>query len=671
MKHFFAVFIAFSVVLPVSSDSSLDVYPLNIKAPVHKEVFGVNLLPYRKSQLANPKIVRTVNSLGFGSIRFPNGCVADLYNWKIAAEKGEVTVGEFLDFCERIKAEPFYTINMQGGTEGLEGPIPEGAPLEEAIRYKHTAPNPCGYTHYHFGTLQETLDLVKEFTINRALQGKKPLIHYEMGNENWGQAKTDWTPKIYAKTVEVYASAMRQLIAEAKKNNPALKGLEIRITAVGYPIMGNNQKDIDTPDYKINQEWTQLLNALKTKGLIDSVQEHFYPWGLSGGETMPWSEYNFKNILDVRMGLKNPRLNGYRDESLAYNMPVVFTEWNLKCWGNPFHFDIKCENGSFEKGLDGWIVVGGKASISKKASRKGDFGLLINADKEACEVSQIVDLKGQKLVQFSVWVRSKNPELLKLILRGKDGKEITSASAVNAKRWAKNIGGGHIPENIREAELVIRAEKGCRAEIDDVTIFYNPQSTNLIPLSAGVYEQQLFCVDILRAMVESNIERAHFHHLFGNHPCGVLNENGSLRDNYFVFAFYSGAIGENVVRSDCRSSFFDFQSILNKWATPFNALSPSTKNVPVISALATSSRGRLYILLVNRSTDRNEKVTVRLHGVKTYGNFLVRMLRATDFDTSDARIDSNILDNLGTEFDWTVPAHSADILIINIIHNNN
>ncbi len=183
-------------------------------------------------------------------------------------QDGFITVDEFLDFCDATGCRPYYTINMQGGTEGKEGPVPPDASLDEKIRYKHAAPNPCGYppTSYYYGTLAETVQLVEKYTVQRLLEGKTPILDYEMGNENWGQATSDWPSEVYVRTVEVYARAMREVLQRAKAQNPGLPPASLRITAVGYPVMGNNQDPQQATRYDIDVAWTQGLNRLHELG---------------------------------------------------------------------------------------------------------------------------------------------------------------------------------------------------------------------------------------------------------------------------------------------------------------------------------------------------------------------------------------------------------------------
>lgn len=195
------LFLGLVVVQSTHARDSRDVVSATVKVDVRwieRQIdpyfMGMGLHPGERrkiQQKANVANVRDV--VGLKSIRFPNGCEADAYDWIYAATKNHITVDEFLDFCDQTGCRPYYTVNLQGGTEGLESPAPPDAALDEKIRYRHTAPNPCGYppTRYYYGTLAETVQLVEKCTVQRLLEGRTPILDYEMGNENWGQATTD------------------------------------------------------------------------------------------------------------------------------------------------------------------------------------------------------------------------------------------------------------------------------------------------------------------------------------------------------------------------------------------------------------------------------------------------------------------------------------------------
>ncbi len=533
---------------------------------VHPEVFGINLHPSRKKQIADPKVRAHTRNMGIKSIRFPNGCVADLYDWKNAEKNKQITVDEFLEFCKRVGAEPYYTINMQGGTEGLTGPVPADASLEQRIRYRHEAPNPCRNTNYHFGTLAETIDLVLRYTVERALAGKHPLIHYEMGNENWGQAKTDWPPDVYAATVKAYATGMRDLVAKARGRHPRLKALRLHITAVGYPVMGNNQDPAKSPDRDINVAWTGKLALLHAAGVIDAVQEHFYPYSSGGGDALVWTVHNLGNIILAREGTANPRLNGYVDPELTYGMPLEFTEWNLKCWGERYKNAEVGGNLDFEHGLEAWQAAdagdGARVEVATVAARRGKGGLWLVSGSGEASWSQasrrFAPPADAPRVFASAWIRTAQPQDVRLsltpVVEGEvqgEPAESWSRCALQADRWHKIVVGGDLPEGTRQLELSIRAQgRAVQAFVDCLEVLYWTKTSNLAPMSANKAVQQLYCVDVFRVMIEHGIQRAHFHHLMGSYPCGALDNRGRPQNNHLVFRFFKRTLRRQEPDSD-------------------------------------------------------------------------------------------------------------------------
>jgi len=650
--------------------------------PVSPVFIGNNLNPGRPREklLGDQAVQRRVRHMGVRSLRFPNGCVADLYNWQDPAPH-TVTVEAFLDFCEAIKAEAYYTLNMQGGTEGIEGPVPDGASLEERIRYRHKAPNPCGNTNYHFGTLAETLALFQTHTVERALAGKTPITHYELGNENWGQSRTDWAPEVYGKTCEVYAAALRKALAAAQADHPELAHLRLYIAAVGFPSMGNNQDPFKATDREINLAWTKEINRLADLGLIDAVQEHFYPYGSADGSTLLWTVHNLHNILALRHGEINRRLGGYADPELAYRVPLEWTEWNVKCWGPLPRTDLPLVNPDFESETKGWSVESvppgaGKALTSPEAARRGANGLLLatGVDAEHVEVRQtfsVADRLPAAAFGAAAWIRTAVPLRVHVILRQANdgpnkGAVLGERVATQTNMWERQIDMAVPQEDTREIELGLRIEgPGAAAWLDEVQIIHWPTFSGVAPLVATRFEQQLFIVDALRTLLEWPTPRTHFHHLIGNYPCPTLNADGTERDNHAAFKFLHRRIGDEVVRTECDVATFDYNTYADEYASDFNALAPDMKDVPALSALATRDSERLFILLVNRTSDRTVRAGIEIPGADLDARGEVRTLAGTDFDVAGARITNQPLE-VSNPLQHDVPPHSAQVLALRL-----
>jgi len=608
-----------------SSPATIMVSADRVEQRVWPEIMGINLNPGAgPTAVAAPKVIDVVRKAGIASVRFPNGCVADRYDWKHVDDTKQISVDQFLDFCDAIGAEPYYTLNLQGGTENLEGPPPPGSPVEEAIRYRHTAPNPCGWTDYHFGTVAEAVELVEKYTIQRALEGKRPIVCYEMGNENWGQAVTDWPPEIYAATVAAYARAIRDVVAEARARHDELAGLKLHITAVGYPLMGNNQDPTQATNHEVNVRWTREVNRLYAQGLIDAVQDHFYPYSTIGTDYLVWSEFNLQNILYARRGVPNPLLDGYHNAELAFAMPIEITEWNAKCWGERKK-NITGTNLDFENGLTGWNKDlsdesgQGGVRVLRAAGRRGmGVHLATGPTGEGpVRIFQVLDWKktSSNRVVAAAWVRTDRPEAvaLRVLPVDAEGRPDWTARKGLAHAWEA----GHwqrLAASLKLADDATRFAVGLEvaganasADVDVIEVFYWNNERGVNPAAVDTAAQQLFLVDAMRVMLAHGIRRAHLHHLIGGYPCGIMQRDGRLKDNYMVFRFFAGRLGSETVATNVQCETFDYDTSADAWATPFNALAPDVKNVPVLSALGMRDARYVYVLAVNRSTDR--KVT--------------------------------------------------------------
>lgn len=639
---------------PVTIDVHLD----EKEQPVWPEVLGINLNPHvGAAAIENPEAIEAVRRAGIKSVRFPNGCVADLYDWKKPSDKRHITVDEFLAFCDAIDAEPYYTLNLQGGTEDITTTAPADTDLAKRTRYRHTAPNPCGYTNYHFGTLAEALELVQRYTIRRTLEGKRPILCYEMGNENWGQSRSDWPPELYAATVRAYSRAIRDAVDKARREHNLGDDFRVHITAVGFPLVGNNQLPAETPDYDVNSRWTREMNALHADGSIDAVQDHFYPGGGQGMDLLVWPYHNLENMFHARRGLANPHLGGYLDEALAFRMPIEVTEWNVKCWGEKPQEKSGAENLEFEEGLAGWTVEaeGGEAVTRADAGRRGQgVRLAVPSDGRSVTLYQVVDLSKQqaKLAEFRAWVRTDHPERLALQLVKVDAEgglgDPLAERAVHrpyrAGHWLKIGVGGRLPEDTsRVAAVITLTGPGTSADVDAVEVFHWKMAGTLASAAVDTPAQQLAVADMMRVMIEHGVRRSHLHHLFGGYPCGIMQPDGRTKPGYEVFRFYAGWLGTHTVSATVHSPTFDYDSPADGIATDFNAVTPDVTDVPLVSALAMRDRDHAYVLAFNRSLDETLEASIRLHGVDGVAEGRLRRLTCKDIDLAGVRVEEGSL----------------------------
>jgi len=655
--------------------ATIEVFGDTPERVIHPEIIGINLHPQMGAYIADPKVVQAVRRIGIRSIRFPCGCEADRYNFKAPDDEKRILVDEFLAFCEAVGAEPYFTLNLQGGTENREGPPPAEAPLEEKIKYRHTAPNPCGYKNYYFGTLAEAVELVQKYTIDRVLAGERPLICYEMGNENWGQAKSDWPPELYAATIAEYARTLRQLVADAREKNASLADLRLHITAVGYPTMGNNMDPTQATDRDINLRWTQALNALHESGLIDTVQEHFYPYSVDGLDLLIWSHHNLANIFYTRRGVPNPALGGYRDEALAYGMPIEITEWNLKCWGERRKM-VAAKNLDFEEGVAGWEQQVDRRSGSVRAvsgaGRHGKGVRMVAARENESPIllTQSFDWKNKKAkrVFASAWVRTDQPDRLTMRLLpvkadgtlGEPTDDFSQRRPWRGGHWIRMGVGCTVPEGTsRLAVIFALAGPKAKVDVDAVEIFYWENERGLAPAAVNTASQQLLLVDAIRVMLAHGIRRAHLHHLFGGSACAILLREGKAKDNYRVFEFFADHLGETTVKTVVQCDAFTYDSRADKWATDFNAIAPDVADVPVVSALGMRDERYVYVLAINRTTDQPVQARIQLRNVRSGKQASVRALVCQDFDLPGVRLVERKLTGVDASFTYRLGPHTA------------
>lgn len=467
---------------------------------------------------------------------------------------------------------------------------------------------------------------------------------------------------------------MRGLLKEAAKRHPELENLRLYIVAVGYPVMGNNMKMVDSPDRAINVRWTALLNRLHSDGIIDAVQEHYYPYASANGGALAWAAHNLHNIISVRRNIANQRLGGYRDPEIAYSMPMEHTEWNVKCWGTPYAETVQPVNAGFEDGLAGWSVVGDGAKAVSWAARRGRKGLRVTTHAGPstgsrhtfCEVSQVFGVPdGARTFVAGVWVRTDTPDAVRVIFREPgSGRTLGEWGSRVAGRWERVVASAKVLD-AAQVELVLRVEGEATAYLDETRLYYTTEEQGQCPISATTFEQQLFCVDAFREMAAGGCPRAHLHHLAGNYPCGAMTSSGEVKDLGRVFAFFAGAYGDRVVRSDEVCEDLPYYSAGNPWATDFNALAPDRTDIPSLGCLASRTDDALYLLLINRTSDRAVRVAIDLGIEPASANAAVRTLCGDDIDLPGAALAESTRP-VARRFAHTISPYAAQILRIRL-----
>ncbi|MBI4581875.1 MAG: hypothetical protein HY718_19415, partial [Planctomycetes bacterium] len=239
-----------------------------------------------------------------------------------------------------------------------------------------------------------------------------------------------------------------------------------------------------------------------------------------------------------------------------------------------------------------------------------------------------------------------------------------TTAATRTHAWERIIASGPPKEDTTDIELVLRVEgENAVASFDEVQLIHWPTFSGIAPLVATRFEQQLFIVDTLRTLLAWPTPRTHLHHLFGNYPCTTLDIEGADRDNAVPFTFLNGRIGDRVVKTECDVPTFDYNTTADKYASDFNALAPDATGVPALSVLTTRDERTLYVLLVNRTSDRPIEAEIRFLGAPLAARGDVRTLAGADFDVPGATIRTASL-AVTDPLTHVVPPHAAQVLTV-------
>jgi len=254
-----------------------------------------------------------LRALGIRQLRFPNGCEAEIYQWRgtsvfggdpaprlsnrdASINQAAMSIDTALEVASEVGADLLYTVN----TETLALPSPCG--------YVPTYPGRDEATNQHV-LVEDAKEIVRRY-------GSR-VRRYELGNEPWGF----WQPAKYFEVALTFARAMKAV-------NPA-----IEIGVAGAPTTGNNQANgaVD-PRFAL---WTQIARArlgdtsCGGRRCFDFITDHQYSYvGYNPGVQNP---ANFPG-----MGAYFPTLNLApmvdRRRADYGTTPLAHTEWNIQCW---------------------------------------------------------------------------------------------------------------------------------------------------------------------------------------------------------------------------------------------------------------------------------------------------------------------------------------------------
>jgi hypothetical protein len=433
-------------------------------------------------------------------------------------------------------------------------------------------------------------------------------------------------------------------------------------------------------DRQANLDWTAEVNRLGDMGLIDAVQEHFYPYATNNGDALYWVIHNLHNILHVRHGVPNERLDGYKDDELDYNIPLEITEWNLKCWGAQARRDLSVTNAGFEDGLNGWttqVDPEGKGSVSatNNAARRGDKGVQLSTQQGGnwAEIKQVVSVNhlmpGTDLFGFGLWIKSATPTKVHIRMKQANagehqGEIMNHIVATQTNMWERMVINKAPFDDTTSIELSIRLEAAdASAYVDGIQGIYWPQQSGAASLAVDTFEQDLYTADALRELLTFHIPRTHWHHLFGNYPCPTMNSSGNVKHQSRAFQLLADRLGNIAVQADCDVPTFQYNTYNDPWSSNFNALAPDMTDVPSLSTLATRDENNLYVFMINRTSDRPIQTQISLANTTVSGNAEVRTLSGTDIDLAESQVTASSVP-AANPLNHTVPPYTAQVVTI-------
>ncbi|MBI3923350.1 MAG: hypothetical protein HY318_18155 [Armatimonadetes bacterium] len=208
-------------------DATITVRPNKVIGPVNPMIFGNNQLDYpgneeysnRGSGIWDPdkrapvaEYVALSKLAGITVQRWPGGCIAHSYNWKLTvgplSERPNMQFGlpEFLTFCEATNAAPLLTLSVYWGNEK------DAADIVEYLNAPNNGANPNGG---------------KDWAAVRGADGHpKPykVVWFEYGNEDYhGEHKTRDNPNPRKITPEEYAAQYLKYQTAMRAVDPSVK----------------------------------------------------------------------------------------------------------------------------------------------------------------------------------------------------------------------------------------------------------------------------------------------------------------------------------------------------------------------------------------------------------------------------------------------------------------
>ena len=594
-----------------------------------------------------------IRSLGLKLLRFPNGCYADLYNYKTSTfyridtgatvENTTLSIDEALLITQRVGAQMLYTINIE--TKGLT--------------------NPCAWTTGYKGTLQDAVEIVTKY--------KGKIHNYELGNESWGF----WTPADYGQEAIKFATAMKQV-------DPTIK-----ISIQGFPTTGNNQ-DPDQPVQSNDTAWTNMIKGIIGKQCsgvpcFDFVTDH--PYVYAG-----YDKYKDNNLPINFAGMAAyyplTNYNWMFDQRKTDYAPAKLdiTEWNLKCWGPVpgTGTAILLSNSSFENTIANWNYWSrnqntGKAEVNSdnkidgNSSAKLILGPSSGQPLDDNQVTQQIEVQPSKVIQAIAYVKTNHPENVNFIIQQTNPGEHQWAHAgevslknIKANTWQQVMVEGTTFSDTTKIQIVLRntKTKDQWAVNSDVVISYFDNIRVVVPAALpygysnaaiNTAENGFFTLESMLLMAQKGVHTNVYHALLKGSACTFYSSNDKINTQGQAYSFSSVLAGGKLLAANTDSPQNHIR--LDPGCKAAGCLKGGVDAPYVSSYGGVATDGTTYIFITNRHESQAASTTVDLSELTNInaGNLTAKYLSAKSYT-----------DKIFSEYDKTISLPASKKITLDI-----
>ena len=116
------------------------------------------------------------------------------------------------------------------------------------------------------------------------------------------------------------------------------------------------------------------------------------------------------------------------------------------------------------------------------------------------------------------------------------------------------------------------------------------------------------------------------------------------------------------MQADCVSKDFGYHTSGASYATDFNALAPDRDDIPELGCMATKKGSNLYLLLINRTSDREINVSIDLGAEPAEDEATLRTLSGEDIDIAGATLTESKV-KVSRAFKHKIQPYTAEIII--------